>query len=126
MYDFAIIGGGIVGLSTGAALGKKYPNAQILVLEKEDSWAKHQTGHNSGVIHSGIYYTPGSFKAKFARQGSQSMVSFCQEYGIEHDICGKVIVATKPTELPLLDHLYQRGLSNGLNTNKITAGIKRN
>lgn len=121
MYDFAIIGGGIVGLSTGAALGKKYPNAQILVLEKEDSWAKHQTGHNSGVIHSGIYYTPGSFKAKFARQGSQSMVSFCQEYGIEHDICGKVIVATKPTELPLLDHLYQRGLSNGLNTNKITA-----
>jgi len=121
MYDFAIVGGGIVGLSTGMALSQRYPNAGILVLEKEDSWAKHQTGHNSGVIHSGIYYKPGSFKAKFAKAGSRSMVEFCQEHGIEHDICGKVITATKPEELPLLDNLYERGLANGLAITKIGA-----
>lgn len=119
MYDFAIVGGGIVGLSTGMALSQRNPNASILVLEKEDSWAKHQTGHNSGVIHSGIYYKPGSFKAKFAREGSRSMVEFCQEHGIEHDICGKVITATKQEELPLLDNLFERGLANGLGIAKI-------
>jgi (S)-2-hydroxyglutarate dehydrogenase len=119
MYDFAIIGGGIVGLSTGMALSQRDPNARILVLEKEDSWAKHQTGHNSGVIHSGIYYKPGSLKAKFAREGSRSMVEFCEEYGIEHEICGKVIVATNQEELPLLQNLYQRGLANGLKIYRI-------
>lgn len=119
MYDFAIVGGGIVGLSTGVSLSERFPNARILVLEKEDSFAKHQTGHNSGVIHSGIYYKPGSFKARFAREGSRSMVEFCQKYGIEHDICGKVIVATKPAELPLLDNLYKRGLENQLAIKKI-------
>lgn len=119
MYDFAIVGGGIVGLSTGMALSQRYPHAKILVLEKEHSWANHQTGHNSGVIHSGIYYAPGSFKAKFAREGSRTMVEFCQEYGIEHDICGKVIVATKKEQLPLMDHLFQRGLANGLAIDKI-------
>ncbi|RXT09109.1 L-2-hydroxyglutarate oxidase [Ammoniphilus sp. CFH 90114] len=119
MYDFAIVGGGIVGLSTGMALSKRYPKARILVLEKESQWAKHQTGHNSGVIHSGIYYKPGSFKAKFARAGSNSMVEFCKEYGIEHEICGKVIVATKPEEVPLMDNLFQRGLDNGLDISKI-------
>lgn len=120
MYDFAIVGGGIVGLSTGMAISKRFPNAEILILEKEDSWATHQTGHNSGVIHSGIYYTPGSFKAKFSKAGSESMVKFCQEYGIEHDICGKVIVATKEKELQLLDNLYQRGLANELAIQKIS------
>ncbi|MEW9672519.1 L-2-hydroxyglutarate oxidase [Ammoniphilus sp. 3BR4] len=119
MYDFAIVGGGIVGLSTGMELTRRYPKAKILVLEKEDHWAVHQTGHNSGVIHSGIYYKPGSFKAKFAREGSRSMVEFCQKYGIEHDMCGKVIVATKKEELPLLDNLFQRGLDNGLAITKI-------
>lgn len=119
MYDFTIVGGGIVGLSTGVSLSERYPNARILVLEKEDSWAKHQTGHNSGVIHSGIYYKPGSFKARFAREGSQSMVEFCQQHNIEHDICGKVIVATKPEQLPLLDNLYKRGLENELAINKM-------
>ena len=121
MYQFAIIGGGIVGLSTAMALGKRYPEAGILVLEKESSVAYHQTGHNSGVIHSGIYYKPGSFKAKFTRAGSRSMVEFCQEHGIKHDVCGKVIVATKEKELPLLENLYKRGLENGLNVSKITA-----
>ena len=120
MYDFAIVGGGIVGLSTGMALYKRYPNAKIVILDKENQVAKHQTGHNSGVIHSGIYYKPGSFKARFARKGSQSMTEFCRKYDIEHDICGKVIVATKDAELPLLDNLYRRGLENELKIRKIT------
>lgn len=120
MYDFAIIGGGIVGLSTAMALGKKYPAAKIVVIEKESSWAFHQTGNNSGVIHSGIYYKPGSFKAKFCRDGANSMVEFCQEHGIDYDICGKVIVATDETELPRLENLYQRGLDNGIPVRRIT------
>lgn len=120
MYDFAIVGGGIVGLSTGMALGRRYPDASILVLEKESRWAYHQTGNNSGVIHSGIYYKPGSFKAEFCREGSRSMVEFCQEYGIDYEVCGKVIVATEADELPLLENLYQRGLQNGLNVTKIS------
>ncbi|MBD1906023.1 L-2-hydroxyglutarate oxidase [Funiculus sociatus GB2-A5] len=121
MYDFAIIGGGIVGLSTGMALGKRYPNAGIVVLEKESKWAYHQTGNNSGVIHSGIYYKPGSFKAKFCRDGCRSIVEFCQEYDIAHEICGKVIVATEEKELPRLENLYKRGLENGLKVTKISA-----
>jgi (S)-2-hydroxyglutarate dehydrogenase len=121
MYDFAIIGGGIVGLSTAMALGQRYLKAKILVLEKETSWAAHQTGNNSGVIHSGIYYKPGSFKAKFCRDGCESMVAFCQEHNIAHEVCGKVIVATEEKELPLLENLYQRGLANGIKVTKITA-----
>jgi len=121
MYDFAIVGGGIVGLSTGMALGVRYPQARILVLEKESDWAFHQTGNNSGVIHSGIYYKPGSFKAKFCRDGATSMVQFCQEHGIDHEVCGKVIIATDAEELPRLENLYQRGLQNGIPVKKITA-----
>ncbi len=118
-YDFTIIGGGIVGLSTGMALDQYYPGARILVLEKEKSWASHQTGHNSGVIHSGIYYKPGSLKAKLGREGNRSMVEFCQQHNIRHEVCGKVIVAVEPQELPLLEKLYQRGLDNGLQVRKI-------
>lgn len=121
MYDFAIVGGGIVGLSTGMSLGQRYPNARIVVLEKESRWAFHQTGNNSGVIHSGIYYKPGSFKAKFCREGSRSMVQFCQEHGIDYEVCGKVIVATKTNELLQLENLYKRGLENGLGVTKISA-----
>jgi (S)-2-hydroxyglutarate dehydrogenase len=121
MYDFAIIGGGIVGLATGMALMEKYPHARLVVLEKESSLAYHQTGHNSGVIHSGIYYKPGSLKAKLCREGSRSIVEFCQKYNIAHEVCGKVIVATQEKELPLLENLYQRGLENGLKVAKITA-----
>ncbi len=120
MYDFVIVGGGIVGLSTAMSIGQSYPNAQILLLEKESQWAFHQTGNNSGVIHSGVYYKPGSFKAKFCRDGCESMVQFCQEHNIDHDVCGKVIVATEPEELPLLEDLYQRGLQNGIRVEKIT------
>ncbi|WP_414624733.1 L-2-hydroxyglutarate oxidase [Calothrix sp. CCY 0018] len=121
MYDFVIVGGGIVGLSTSMALGERYPKAKILVLEKENQVAFHQTGNNSGVIHSGIYYKPGSFKAKFSREGCRSMVQFCQEHGIDHEVCGKVIVATSPQEIPRLEKLYQRGLENGLDVKKITS-----
>ncbi|OUL24520.1 hydroxyglutarate oxidase [Nostoc sp. RF31YmG] len=120
MYDFAIIGGGIVGLSTAMALGKRYPNARILVVEKESNWAFHQTGNNSGVIHSGIYYKPGSFKAKFCRDGARSMVEFCQEHGIDYEVCGKVIVATSEAELPRLENLYKRGLDNGIAVQRIS------
>jgi L-2-hydroxyglutarate oxidase len=125
MYDFAIIGGGIIGLSTGMALGQRYPNAKILVLEKESRWAFHQTGNNSGVIHSGIYYKPGSFKAKFCRDGCQSMVEFCQKHNIAYEICGKVIVATAEKELPLLENLYQRGLQNDIKVARMTAAEVR-
>ncbi len=121
MYDFAIIGGGIVGLSTGMALGKRYPNARIVVLEKESNWAFHQTGNNSGVIHSGVYYKPGSFKAKFCRDGATSMVEFCQEHNIDHEVCGKVIVATDESEISRLENLYNRGLENGIKVKRITA-----
>jgi L-2-hydroxyglutarate oxidase len=121
IYDYAIVGGGIVGLSTAMALGAQYPHAKILLLEKESQWAFHQTGNNSGVIHSGIYYKPGSFKARFCRKGRDSMVAFCQTHGLQYDVCGKVIVATEPEELPLLENLYQRGLENGLEVKKITS-----
>jgi (S)-2-hydroxyglutarate dehydrogenase len=121
MYDFAIIGGGIVGLSTGMALSKRYPDAQIVVLEKESNWAAHQTGHNSGVIHSGIYYKPGSFKAKFCRDGATSMVEFCQEHQIDHEVCGKVIVAVDQSEVQRLENIYQRGVDNGIKVKRITA-----
>ena len=119
MYKFTIIGGGIVGLSTAMALSQRFPSAKIALLEKEASWAAHQTGHNSGVIHSGIYYKPGSFKAKLCRDGNRSMVAFCEEHNINYKICGKVIVATEPHELPLLENLYQRGLANEIEITKV-------
>ncbi|MST94500.1 MAG: L-2-hydroxyglutarate oxidase [Pedosphaera sp.] len=125
MFDFAIIGGGIVGLATALTLGRRQPGARILLLEKEFDLSLHQTGRNSGVIHSGIYYKPGSFKAKFARAGARSMVGFCEEHSIPHDICGKVIVATREAELPLLENLFKRGLENQLNVTKISAAQVR-
>ncbi len=119
MYDFAVIGGGIVGLSTARALLERYPGAGVLVLEKEAGWARHQTGHNSGVIHSGVYYKPGSLKARFSKEGGERLVEFCQEQGISHEICGKVIVATEPEEMPRLRNIYERGTKNGLEVEKI-------
>ncbi|MBD1872796.1 L-2-hydroxyglutarate oxidase [Nodosilinea sp. FACHB-131] len=119
-YDYAIVGGGIVGLATAMKLSQMLPSAKITVIEKESSWAYHQTGNNSGVIHSGIYYKPGSFKAKFSRAGCQSMVDFCRQHDIPYDVCGKVIVATQEKELPLLENLFQRGLQNEIPVSKIT------
>lgn len=120
MYDFMIIGGGIVGLSVGMSILERQPNAKILILEKEKKLAQHQTGNNSGVIHSGIYYKPGSFKAKFAKAGSESMRQFAAKHGIRHDICGKVIVATSEKELTHLESLHKRGLENGLAIEKLS------
>jgi len=120
MHDCVIIGGGIVGLATAAAVGKKYPKAKILVLEKETQLAQHQTGRNSGVIHSGIYYKPGSYKAKFAKAGATSMVEFCKEHGLPYEVCGKVIVATNEKQLPQLEKLYKRGLENELPVTRLT------
>ncbi|PTX61785.1 L-2-hydroxyglutarate oxidase [Melghirimyces profundicolus] len=114
MIDCVIIGGGIVGLSVAMHLMEKRPSAQILVLEKEAELARHQTGRNSGVIHSGIYYRPGSLKARFARRGKERLVRYCMEHGIPYEICGKLIVAVEEEELPRLEALYRRGLENGL------------
>ncbi|PFA67430.1 L-2-hydroxyglutarate oxidase [Bacillus sp. AFS015802] len=119
MKDIIVIGGGIVGLSTAFSLSRRFPHANLAVLEKESAWARHQTGNNSGVIHSGIYYKPGSLKAKFATEGSRQMIQFCREHGVDYDQCGKVIVATKPSELPQLENLFQRGMANGLDLSLI-------
>jgi (S)-2-hydroxyglutarate dehydrogenase len=120
-YDCAIIGGGIVGLATAMALSRRCPGAQILLLEKERHPSVHQSGRNSGVIHSGVYYKPGSYKAMFARAGASSMVQFCRENGIRHEVCGKVIVATQEKDLAGLESLFQRGQQNGLPVSKISA-----
>jgi L-2-hydroxyglutarate oxidase len=119
-YDFAIVGGGIVGLSTAMALTDRFPDSRVVLLEKEDEFATHQTGRNSGVIHSGIYYKPGSFKAHFCREGNSTMIAFCQEHGIPYDICGKVIVATHAGELPALERLYTRAIENGLPVSRLS------
>lgn len=120
-FDCAIIGGGIVGLSVAWTILENRPHSRIAVLEKEDSWARHQTGRNSGVIHSGIYYKPGSLKAKLCREGNRRLVEFCEQHGIRYDACGKVIVATTESELPLLENLYKRAIANGLAARKLAA-----
>lgn len=111
-YDFIIVGAGIVGLATAYKLHKNFSDATILVLEKEGHVGTHQTGKNSGVIHSGIYYKPGSYKAKNCREGRLQLVDFCNEMNVSMEVCGKVIVATKEEELPRLDAIYQRGIEN--------------
>ena len=113
-YDAAIVGGGIIGLSTAMHLAQRFPRLRVAVLEKEAELATHQTGHNSGVIHSGIYYRPGSHKANFCVAGVRKLLRFCDENEIEYERCGKVIVATDPSELGRLDNLYQRGVANGV------------
>jgi L-2-hydroxyglutarate oxidase len=125
MFDYAIVGGGIIGLATSLALGRRNPNARIVLFEKEAEFARHQSGRNSGVIHSGIYYKPGSLKARFAREGNHSMVEFCQDHGIPYKVCGKVIVAVEEKELPLLENLFQRGLQNRLKVERLSAGQVR-
>ena len=113
-YDITVIGGGIVGIATAMQITKKYPRYKVGVVEKEDSLAKHQTGHNSGVIHSGIYYAPGSLKAQNCVNGVQKLLKFCDENEITYDLVGKVIVATSEAELPRLDELHRRGTANGV------------
>ncbi|MEU3631728.1 MULTISPECIES: L-2-hydroxyglutarate oxidase [Streptomyces] len=112
--DVLVVGGGIIGLSTAYALSRAAPGTRVVVLEKEGGPARHQTGRNSGVIHSGIYYRPGSLKARFAVRGAAEMVKFCAEYGLPHRVTGKLIVATDRAELPRLHALVQRGRENGI------------
>ncbi|OFW36132.1 MAG: hydroxyglutarate oxidase [Acidobacteria bacterium RIFCSPLOWO2_12_FULL_60_22] len=113
-FDLVIIGGGIIGLATAMEAARRFPNWRIVVIEKENRVAAHQTGHNSGVIHSGIYYKPGSLKARTCVEGGAAMVAFCREHGIPYQICGKVVVATQEEELPALEELYRRGSANGV------------
>ncbi|MDF3302312.1 L-2-hydroxyglutarate oxidase [Streptomyces tropicalis] len=119
--DVLVVGGGIVGLSTAFAISRAAPGTRVTVLEKEPGPARHQTGRNSGVIHSGIYYRPGSLKARFAVRGAAEMVKFCAEYGIAHAVTGKLIVATGRQELPRLHALVQRGRENGIPVRELGA-----
>ncbi|SDX81947.1 L-2-hydroxyglutarate oxidase [Lutibacter oricola] len=116
-YDFIIVGGGVVGLATAYKLQLQFPAKSIAVLEKENSVAKHQTGRNSGVMHSGIYYKPGSYKAKNCKNGHTQLVNYSKKNNVTHDVCGKIIVATKNEELPMLENIFNRGIENK------TAGI---
>jgi L-2-hydroxyglutarate oxidase len=117
-FDIVVIGGGIVGLATALQFGRAFPKLRLLLVEKEDRVARHQSGHNSGVIHSGIYYKPGSLKAKLCVEGASAMQAFCREHAIPVEICGKVIVATTAEEIPRLQGLMERGQANGI------AGLK--
>src|ERR1700758_4307236 len=119
MTDFnsrriAIVGGGIVGLATGYRRAERFPKAAVTILEKESGPGRHQTGHNSGVLHCGLYYKPGSTKARLAVDGIRKMVKFCAEHDVPFEQCGKIVVATEPEELPRLDALFGRGIANGL------------
>ncbi len=113
-FDLTVIGGGIVGLATAMQIAEKYPGVKLLLLEKENQLARHQTGHNSGVIHSGIYYKPGSVKAQTCVTGRKALIGFCDREGIAYELCGKVIVATSEEELPRLEELYRRGVANNV------------
>ena len=113
-YDVTVIGAGIVGLSTAYKLMLAQPDLRILVLEKESGVAAHQTGNNSGVIHSGIYYKPGSYKAKNCVDGRRELVRFCETHDVKHNVCGKIIVATDAADIPRLNSIYERGIANGI------------
>lgn len=121
MNDVTLIGGGIVGLATAWNLLQAHPGLKITVLEKEATLAKHQTGHNSGVLHSGIYYKPGSLKAINCRAGKKAMEAFCEEHGVPYKLCGKVIVAVTPDEKPKLQTIFERGQANGVDCELISA-----
>jgi L-2-hydroxyglutarate oxidase len=113
-YEAVIVGGGIVGLAVALEITKRFPRLRLLLLEKDDGVGRHQSGHNSGVIHSGVYYKPGSQKAKLCVEGARAMIDFCRAHSIPHEICGKVIVATSEEEFPRLEELRHRGEANGL------------
>ncbi|WP_129139922.1 L-2-hydroxyglutarate oxidase [Modicisalibacter coralii] len=125
MYDFIIIGAGILGLSTAMQLKRAYPGKRMLVLEKEEGPARHQSGHNSGVIHAGVYYAPGSHKATFCREGNRATKAFCDEHAIPYDICGKVLVATNDLEMQRMHSLWERIGANGLQREWLSAEALR-
>src|SRR6266403_289482 len=109
-----VVGGGIIGLATAYRLTERFPGARVTVLEKESAICRHQSGHNSGVLHAGLYYKPGSRKARLAVRGIRQMVDFCEHHSIAHEVCGKVVVATSEEEIPRLHALFERGRQNGL------------
>lgn len=119
IFDIAIIGGGIVGAATLYKLQKRNPDLNIVLIEKENKLSAHQTGHNSGVIHSGLYYKPGSLKAENCVKGRHELVAFAEEHGVDYDVCGKVVVATKESQLPFMDKIFENGIAND------TEGIKK-
>ena len=119
IFDITIVGGGIVGAATFYKIQQKYPHLKILLLEKEDHLAAHQTGHNSGVIHSGLYYKPGSLKAKNCVKGRHELVDFAKKYDVKHDVCGKVVVAVEESELPFMNKIFENGIANN------TEGIEK-
>ncbi|MGY1447549.1 L-2-hydroxyglutarate oxidase [Pseudomonas chlororaphis] len=121
IYDYCIIGGGIVGLATAMALLERQPGASLLILEKENLLARHQTGHNSGVIHAGIYYAPGSLKADLCKRGAQATKDFCIQHGIRFEVCGKLLVASTPLEIERMHALYERSQQNGLKVERLDA-----
>lgn len=120
-YDYIIIGGGIVGMSTGWQLKQRFPEASILLLEKEAVYSKHQTGHNSGVIHAGVYYAPGSLKAQFCKAGVAATMQFCDDNGVAYDQCGKLLVATNALEVERMNALYERCQTNGIDVELLDA-----
>ncbi|KAI2693583.1 L-2-hydroxyglutarate oxidase [Pseudomonas sp. TNT3] len=121
IYDYCIIGGGIVGLATAMALLERQPGASLVILEKEPMLAQHQTGHNSGVIHAGIYYAPGSLKADLCKRGAEATKAFCTEHQIKFDVCGKLLVASTPLEVSRMHALYERSKQNGLKVEQLDA-----
>jgi L-2-hydroxyglutarate oxidase len=118
-FDLAVIGGGIVGLSTAMQMTERFPGISVAVLEKEPALARHQTGRNSGVIHAGVYYQPGSLKAQYCREGVEATTRFCRERGIAYEQCGKLLVATEPAELPRMEALYERARANGIDVERL-------
>ena len=121
IYDYCVVGGGIVGLATAMKLLEKQPGASLVLLEKEPTLGKHQTGHNSGVIHSGIYYTPGSLKAELCRLGAQVTKEFCTEHAIPFEVCGKLLVATNHIEVERMNTLYERSIVNNIGVERLDA-----
>src|ERR1700691_802672 len=119
---FVVVGGGIIGLATAWRLGQRFPDTHVTVLEKEPTVCRHQSGHNSGVLHAGLYYKPGSRKARLAVSGIRQMVDFCREHSIPHEICGKIVVATSAEEVPRLQTLFERGSQNGLEGLRMLTG----
>lgn len=126
IYDFCVIGGGIVGLSTAMQLLQMQQGASLVLLEKEPLLGLHQTGHNSGVIHAGVYYTPGSLKADLCKRGAQATKEFCTEEGVRFDTCGKMLVASTAAELQRMEALYERSVQNGLKVERVDAAELRN